>query len=73
MPYNVEKKIELIEHDIEFIMAIETGGMFDRLAENGFDEDFRCGLLHLKGQPARSTRRILKRMNEEWIYLLLYS
>ena len=67
VPYNVEsEKIELIEHDIDFIMAIETGGMFDRLVENGFDEDYRCGLLHLKGQPARSTRRIMKRMNEEW-------
>jgi len=67
VPYNVEpEKIELLDHDIDFIMAIETGGMFDRLIENGFDEDFRCGLVHLKGQPARSTRRILKRMNEEW-------
>ena len=47
-------------------MAIETGGMFDRLVENGFDEDFKCALLHLKGQPARSTRRIMKRMSEEW-------
>tara|TARA_B100001142_G_scaffold324751_1_gene377011 strand:+ start:4783 stop:5880 length:1098 start_codon:yes stop_codon:yes gene_type:complete len=67
VPYNVElEKIELLEHDIDFIMAIETGGMFDRLIENGFDEDYRCGLLHLKGQPARSTRRIMKRMSEEW-------
>jgi len=67
VPYNVElEKIELLEHDIKFIMAIETGGMFDLLIENGFDEDFNCGLLHLKGQPARSTRRILKRMSEEW-------
>jgi len=67
VPYNVEKeKIELLENDIDFIMAIETGGMFDRLIENGFDEDYRCGLLHLKGQPARSTRRIIKRMSEEW-------
>lgn len=67
VPYNVElEKIELLEHDIKFIMAIETGGMFDRLIENGFDEDYNCGLLHLKGQPARSTRRILKRMSEEW-------
>ena len=67
VPYNVEEeKIELLEHDINFIMAIETGGMFDRLIENGFDEDFGCGLVHLKGQPARSTRRILKRMSEEW-------
>ena len=67
VPYNVEEeKIKLLDHDIDFIMAIETGGMFDRLIENGFDEEFRCGLVHLKGQPARSTRRILKRMNEEW-------
>ena len=67
VPYNVEsEKLELLEHDIDFIMAIETGGMFDRLIENGFDEDYRCGLVHLKGQPARSTRRIIKRMSEEW-------
>jgi len=32
VPYNVEsEKIELLENDIDFIMAIETGGMFDRL------------------------------------------
>jgi len=67
VPYNVEEeKIELLDHDVDFLMAIETGGMFDRLIENGFDEEYRCGLVHLKGQPARSTRRILKRMNEEW-------
>ena len=67
VPYNVEsEKLELLEHDIDFIMAIETGGMFDRLIENGFDEGYRCGLVHLKGQPARSTRRIIKRMSEEW-------
>ncbi len=67
VPYNVEsEKLELMEHDLDFIMAIETGGMFDRLVENGFDENHRCGLVHLKGQPARSTRRIIKRMNEEW-------
>ena len=67
VPYNVEEeKIELLDHDINFLMAIETGGMFDRLIENGFDEAFGCGLIHLKGQPARSTRRIIKRMSEEW-------
>ena len=67
VPYNVEaEKIRLKEHDVNFLMAIETGGMFDRLVENGFDEEYKCGLIHLKGQPARSTRRIMKRMNEEW-------
>ena len=67
VPYNVEpEKIELVGHDLRFLMAIETGGMFDRLIENGFDEAYQCGLIHLKGQPARSTRRIIKRMSEEW-------
>jgi DNA topoisomerase-6 subunit A len=67
VPYNVEdEKLRLVSEDIDFVMAIETGGMFDRLVENGFDEQYRCALIHLKGQPARSTRRIIKRMNEEW-------
>ncbi|MEW5937551.1 MAG: DNA topoisomerase IV subunit A [Candidatus Thermoplasmatota archaeon] len=66
IPYNVEEeKIRLIEHDVDYLLAIETGGMFDRLVENGFDEKSRALLVHLKGQPARSTRRFIKRMNEE--------
>ena len=36
-----------------FHIAIETGGMFDRLVENGFAEDYNSVLVHLKGQPAR--------------------
>ena len=66
IPYNVEKeKVKFVDHDAKFVMAIETGGMFDRLVENGFDEDAKCILVHLKGQPSRSTRRLLKRLNEE--------
>lgn len=66
IPYNVERdKLNFVDHDADFVLAIETGGMFDRLVENGFDEDGRCILVHLKGQPSRATRRLLKRMNEE--------
>lgn len=66
IPYSVESdKVRLKSCDADFVMAIETGGMFDRLVENGFDEDFRSVLVHLKGQPARSTRRLLKRINVE--------
>lgn len=66
IPYNVEdEKIKLKTWDADFIIAIETGGMFDRLVENGFDESHRAIILHLKGQPARSTRRFIKRMNNE--------
>ncbi|MGZ4879513.1 MAG: DNA topoisomerase IV subunit A [Halobacteriota archaeon] len=63
VPYNVDN-LDFIEHDAKFIIAIETGGMRDRLIENGFDTDYDSIIVHLKGQPARSTRRLLKRMNE---------
>ena len=65
IPYNVEKeKINFKNIDADFIIAIETGGMFDRLVENGFDESHRGILVHLKGQPARSTRRFIKRLQK---------
>ena len=67
IPHNVEEgKIRLINSGVSFVIAVETGGMFDRLVENGFDEDHNCLLIHLKGQPARSTRRMIKRINETW-------
>ena len=66
IPYNVEpEKITIKDYDADFIIAIETGGMFDRLVENGFDTDSRAILVHLKGQPARSTRRFIKRLNDQ--------
>jgi len=66
IPYNVEpEKITFKGADADFILAVETGGMFDRLVENGFDKKYRSIILHLKGQPARSTRRFIKRLHEE--------
>lgn len=64
IPNNVEN-VELVDHDASCVIALETGGMFSRLQENGFDEEYNTILLHLKGQPTRATRRMLKRMNEE--------
>lgn len=64
IPVNVDK-IEFVDHDAKFVIAIETGGMRDRLVENGFDEKYNAIIVHLKGQPARSTRRLLKRLNTE--------
>ncbi len=66
IPFNVEKeKIEFVSTGAKFVIAIECGGMVDRLAENGFDERQKAILLHLKGQPARYTRRFLRRIHEE--------
>ncbi|WP_267640054.1 DNA topoisomerase IV subunit A [Haloarchaeobius amylolyticus] len=57
--------VEFLDHDIDFVMCVETGGMRDRLVENGFDEDHNALVVHLKGQPARATRRITKRLHDE--------
>ncbi len=57
--------IEFLDHDAEFILCVETGGMRDRLIENGFDDDYGAIVVHLKGQPARATRRITKRLHDE--------
>ena len=57
--------IDFIDDDIDFALAVETGGMRDRLVENGFDEAYDCLVIHLKGQPARATRRITKRVHDE--------
>ena len=66
IPYNVEKDtFRIKKNNTKFVMAIETGGMFARLIENGFPEKYNCTLIHLSGQPARSTRRLIKRLNEE--------
>jgi DNA topoisomerase-6 subunit A len=65
IPNNVEN-IELVDHDAKFVIAIETGGMYDRLIENGFDEEHNAILVHLKGQPARSTRRMLNKISMAW-------
>lgn len=67
VPYKVEDDTFQIDPgNTKFVMAIETGGMYARLIENGFPEKFGCTLVHLSGQPARSTRRLIKRMNEEY-------
>ena len=57
--------IEFLDHDAEFVLCVETGGMRDRLVENGFDEAYNTVVVHLKGQPARATRRLTKRLHDE--------
>ncbi|NHX36204.1 MULTISPECIES: DNA topoisomerase IV subunit A [Halolamina] len=57
--------IEFLDNDAEFVMCVETGGMRDRLVENGFDDEYDCLVVHLGGQPARATRRLTKRLHDE--------
>ena len=57
--------IEFLDVDADFVLCVETGGMRDRLVENGFDEEYDVVVVHLKGQPARATRRLTKRLRDE--------
>ncbi|MFC6767162.1 DNA topoisomerase IV subunit A [Natrinema soli] len=57
--------IEFLDHDADFVLCVETGGMRDRLVENGFDEEYNAIVVHLGGQPARATRRLTKRFHDE--------
>ena len=45
--------------DAQFILAIETGGMFQRLNKQRFWERARCIIVELGGVPTRATRRLL--------------
>jgi DNA topoisomerase-6 subunit A len=57
--------IDFLDHETAFVLCVETGGMRDRLIENGFDESHDALVVHLKGQPARATRRIVRRLHDE--------
>jgi DNA topoisomerase-6 subunit A len=65
IPNNMDS-VEFLDHDAKLVIAIETGGMYARLIENGFDREQQAILVHLKGQPARSTRRLLHMINEKF-------
>ncbi|AWB26701.1 DNA topoisomerase IV subunit A [Halococcoides cellulosivorans] len=57
--------IEFLDNDAAFVLCVETGGMRDRLVENGFDDEYDALVVHLGGQPARATRRLTKRLHDE--------
>lgn len=65
--YNIPNDITKLEFETnaDFILAIETAGMFARLNAEKFWDKHNCILVSLKGVPARATRRFIKRLNEE--------
>jgi len=49
----------------KFILAIETGGMFQRLNKHGFWRQAECVLVELGGVPTRATRRFIRRLADD--------
>ncbi len=53
------------ETEATFILAIETGGMFQRLQSHKFWKTANCILVSMGGVPTRATRRFIRRLADE--------
>ena len=62
-PSNVEHL--KFETKAEFILAIETAGMFQRLVKHKFYEKANCILISMGGVPSRACRRIIRRLSDD--------
>jgi len=62
--YTIPHSVEHLEFDTDakFVLAIETGGMFQRLQAHGYWESANCILVSMSGVPTRATRRFIRRL-----------
>ena len=56
---------EFKDTDAEIVLAIEKGGLFTRFVEERVHSRFKAILVNTAGQPPRSTRFLLRRLNQE--------
>lgn len=65
--YTIPSSVDHLEFQTKasFILAIETGGMFNRLNEHGFWRNANCILISMEGVPSRAQRRFIRRLSEE--------
>jgi DNA topoisomerase-6 subunit A len=64
--YSVPRSVEHLgfRTDADFILAIETGGMFQRLNNHRFWKKAHCILVEMGGVPTRATRRFIRRLSD---------
>ena len=65
--YSIPSTVEHLsfETDARFILAIETGGVFQRLQSHKFWQTESCILVSLAGVPTRATRRFIRMLSDE--------
>ncbi len=65
--YSVPSFVEHLEFrtKADFILAIETHGMFQRLQSHNYWKKANCILVSMNGVPSRSCRRFIRRLSEE--------
>jgi DNA topoisomerase VI subunit A len=62
--YSVPTSVEELqfETDAEFILCIETAGMFQRLVKHNYWKQANCILISMGGVPTRACRRFVRRL-----------
>nr|MDJ0973980.1 hypothetical protein [Planctomycetota bacterium] len=65
--YTVPSLVEGLrfETDAKFVLAVETGGMYQRLTHHRWWKDTQSVVVNLGGVPSRATRRFLRRLSDE--------
>lgn len=56
---------EFRDTDAEMVLAIEKGGLFTRFTEERVHQKYKAILINTAGQPPRSTRYLIRRLNQE--------
>jgi DNA topoisomerase-6 subunit A len=65
--YSIPSSVEQLsfETDARFILAIETGGIFQRLQSHKFWRTASCILVSMGGVPARACRRFIRKLSDD--------
>lgn len=65
--YSIPRSVEHLTFrtDARFVLAIETGGMFQRLNNHRFWERARCIIVEMAGVPTRATRRFIRLLSDK--------
>ena len=65
--YSIPSTVEHLkfETNANFVLAIETGGMFQRLVKHNYWRKARCILVGMGGVPTRATRRFIRRLADD--------
>ncbi len=65
--YSIPRSAEHLSFrtDARFLLAIETGGMFQRLNNHRFWETAQCIIVEMGGVPTRATRRFIRLLSDK--------
>jgi len=65
--YSIPRSVEHLSFRSEarFVLAIETGGMFQRLNNHQFWDSANCIIVEMGGVPTRATRRFVRLLSDE--------